>query len=92
MLNASGEFKDVSMRDEAMAMLGDLYPTQLRRWEVLGTPRALGSVRVEPAMDVDVLTAFQQWGVCTGLLAAFYKVCKLYTVVSELAHIKDYVS
>lgn len=59
MINASGDFKDASMRDEAMATLVDIYPTLLKRWEVLGTPLAKQTVVAEPAMDVDVLAVSQ---------------------------------
>lgn len=82
MLDASGEFKDVAMREEALAMLCGNYPTRLSRWDALGTSRASSSIFAEPAMDVDVLAAFQRWGIYTGLPAAFFKVCKHYTVVS----------
>lgn len=82
MLTAGAEFKDTSMRDDALQTLADVYPAQLDQWDFSGGVLSKTRLLAEPATDFDVFLAFKRWGIYTGLPSAFYNICQIYSMVS----------
>lgn len=85
LLAASGKFKDVAMRVDALKRLSHHYPTLMDRWDLIGTSRSSDRVMPASAMDIAVLQAFMKWKVDMCLPAAYYNVCKHYSTVGAMS-------